>query len=123
MKVLPAWEHRTDSRVGPIQEGLPGWELRMPRSDSDVWAAFPHQCPRYGLATAIVNFVPGANVAKMAVDAAAASAALATTNVTMSILVKNSIERKLDWHSRVARRVHKCGEGHVRCGWGVRHLR
>lgn len=46
----------------------------------------------YGLATAVISFVPGANVAKMVADAAAASAALTTTNATMAILVKNSIE-------------------------------
>lgn len=46
----------------------------------------------YGLATAIVNFVPGANAAKLVADMAAASAALATTDVTMAILVKNSLE-------------------------------
>ena len=49
----------------------------------------------YGLATAIVNFVPGAYAAKLAADAAAASAALATTNAAMAILVKNSVENSL----------------------------
>jgi hypothetical protein len=54
----------------------------------------------YGLATAVVSFIPGANVAKMVADAAAASAALTTTNATMAILVKNSIENSFnirDW--------------------------
>ncbi|GLP73152.1 hypothetical protein TUM20983_02620 [Mycobacterium antarcticum] len=49
----------------------------------------------YGLATAIVNFVPGANAAKLAADAAAAAAALATTNSTMAILAQNSLENAL----------------------------
>jgi hypothetical protein len=46
----------------------------------------------YGLATAWMNFVPGLNLAKIAVDTAAASAALATTNTTMLILTKNAAE-------------------------------
>jgi hypothetical protein len=49
----------------------------------------------YGLATAWMNFVPGANVAKMAADTAAAAAALATTDATMLILAKNSVENAL----------------------------
>ncbi|MGH3644653.1 MAG: EspA/EspE family type VII secretion system effector [Mycobacterium sp.] len=46
----------------------------------------------YGLATAVVSFIPGANIAKMIADAAAASAALATTNTTMLILANNALE-------------------------------
>lgn len=46
----------------------------------------------YGLATAWMNFVPGLNAAKVAADTAAAAAALATTDATMWILVKNSVE-------------------------------
>jgi hypothetical protein len=46
----------------------------------------------YGLATAWMNLVPGLNVAKLAADSAAAAAALATTNTTMFVLAKNSIE-------------------------------
>ena len=44
----------------------------------------------YGLATAYLNVIPGANVAKAMADMAAASAALGTTNTTMTILVMNS---------------------------------
>jgi uncharacterized protein YukE len=46
----------------------------------------------YGLATAWMNYVPGANVAKIAADTAAASAALATTETTMLILANNVLE-------------------------------
>lgn len=46
----------------------------------------------FGAATAWMNFVPGLAHAKMVADVAAAAAALATTNSTMAILVKNSAE-------------------------------
>jgi hypothetical protein len=55
----------------------------------------------YGLATAVVSFIPDANAAKMAADAAAASAALATTNAAMAILVTNSIENALNVRRRL----------------------
>lgn len=46
----------------------------------------------YGLATSWMAFVPGLNATKLAADAAAAGAALATTNTTMLILANNSLE-------------------------------
>ncbi|MHA3018752.1 EspA/EspE family type VII secretion system effector [Mycobacterium sp. BMJ-28] len=46
----------------------------------------------FGAATAWMNFVPGLRQAKMVADLAAASAALATTNTTMAVLVKNAAE-------------------------------
>jgi hypothetical protein len=49
----------------------------------------------YGLATAWMNFVPGLNLAKIAADTAAASAALATTNTTMLVLTKNAAENAM----------------------------
>lgn len=49
----------------------------------------------YGLATAWMNLVPGLNLAKFAADTAAAAAALATTNSTMLVLAKNSVENAL----------------------------
>ena len=42
-----------------------------------------------------MNFVPGLNAAKIAADTAAAAAALATTDTTMWILVKNSVENAM----------------------------
>jgi hypothetical protein len=45
-----------------------------------------------GAATAWMNFVPGLRQAKIVADLAAASAALATTNATMAVLVKNAAE-------------------------------
>jgi hypothetical protein len=49
----------------------------------------------YGLATAWMNYIPPLRAAKFAADTAAAAAALATTDTTMWILVKNSAENAL----------------------------
>ncbi len=53
-----------------------------------------------GLATAWMNFVPGLAAAKAVADTTAAAGAMATTNATMAILVKNSAENAL--------RIHAC---------------
>lgn len=49
----------------------------------------------FGLATSWMNFVPGMAAAKAAADIATAAAAMATTNGTVAILVKNSAENAL----------------------------
>ncbi|MGH3581441.1 MAG: EspA/EspE family type VII secretion system effector, partial [Mycobacterium sp.] len=53
----------------------------------------------FGAATAWMNCVPGLAHAKLVADAAAASAALATTQATMAVLVKNVAENALRIHS------------------------
>jgi hypothetical protein len=49
----------------------------------------------YGLATAWMNVIPGAAQAKMVADGIAAAGALATTDATLWILVKNSVENAM----------------------------
>lgn len=60
----------------------------------------------FGLATSWMNFIPGMAAAKAAADLASASAALATTQSALAILVKNSMEN--------AQRIGRIQEDYVK---------
>jgi hypothetical protein len=88
-----------DEKIGEILSREAG-QVSRTRKTLDDTSQYLYD---YGLATAWMNFVPGGAAAKMAADTVAAAGALATTDATMWILVKNSVENALEVHDWIAK--------------------